>query len=64
MGEDQDAAGSRCLDEADRSNRLARASCVFEPEPPRGARIVDDLRNDLLFGGVLLPILRFLIGIE
>ncbi len=38
VGEDQDAAGARGLDEAERRDRLAGAGRVLEPEPPVGVR--------------------------
>ena len=38
MGEDQDPAGARGLDEAERGDGLAGAGGVLEPEAPRGAR--------------------------
>ena len=40
VGEDQDAAGARGLDEADGGDRLAGAGGVLEPEAPVGARIL------------------------
>ena len=40
VGEDQDAAGARGLDEADRGDRLAGAGRVLEPEAARGARVL------------------------
>ena len=40
VGEDQDAAGARGLDEAERGDRLAGAGGVLEPEAPRGARVL------------------------
>ena len=38
VGEDQDAAGARGLDEAERRDRLAGAGRVLEPEAPGGVR--------------------------
>ena len=43
MGEDQDAAGARGLDEAERGDGLAGAGGVLEPEAAGGVRIVDQL---------------------
>ena len=40
MGEDQDAAGARGLDEAHRGDRLAGAGGVLEPEAPRRAGVL------------------------
>ena len=57
MGEDQDAAGARGLDEAHRGDGLARARRVLEPEParrrpgPRAARAAARLLVGLLLGG-------------
>ncbi len=43
MGEDQDAAGPRGLDEADRGDRLAGAGRVLEPEAALGAGVLGRL---------------------
>ena len=58
VGEDQDAAGARGVDEADRGDRLAGAGRVLEPEAPVGARVLGRLGDDVLVGGLgLLPVL-------
>ena len=73
VGEDQDAAGARGLDEADGGDGLAGSGRVLEPEAPVGARIVRRLLDDvlvllldpvlglLLLGGLLL-LFGFLLG--
>ena len=43
MGEDQDAAGARRLDEAERRDCLAGAGGVLEPEAPVGVRVLGHL---------------------
>ena len=43
VGEDQDAAGARGLDEADRGDGLAGAGRVLEPEAPLGAGVLGRL---------------------
>ena len=48
VGEDQDAAGARGLDEADGGDGLAGAGRVLEPEAPVGARVLGRLVDDLL----------------
>ena len=40
VGEDEDAAGPRRLDEAERGDALAGAGGVLEPEPAGGVRIL------------------------
>ncbi len=52
MGEDQDAAGARGVDEADRGDGLAGAGGVLEPEAARGAGVLRRLGDRLL---VLAP---------
>ena len=47
VGEDQDAAGSRGLDEAHRGDGLAGAGGVLEPEALVGVRVVDDRLVDV-----------------
>src|SRR5436853_5271345 len=64
VGEDQDSAGPRGLDEAERRHRLARAGRVLEPEPPVGIGIhwllVElDVRVEPACG--VLPVLRLLV---
>ena len=56
MGEDQDAAGARGLDEAERGHGLAGAGGVLEPEAAGGVGVVEHL-----FGGALL--LLFLVAV-
>ena len=48
VGEDQDAAGARGVDEADRGDGLAGAGRVLEPEAAVGAGILGRLGDDLL----------------
>ena len=65
VGEDQDAAGARGLDEADRGDRLAGAGGVLEPEAAVGAGILGRVGDDVLVLGLgLLPVLRLLVGGE
>ena len=67
VGEDQDAAGPRGLDEADRGDRLAGAGRVLEPEAALGAWVLGGLLDDLLrvlLGGGLVPVLGLLVGGE
>ena len=59
VGEDQDAAGSRALDEAERGDRLAGAGRVLEPEAPACARVLGRLGHQV--GGRLLPVLGLLL---
>ncbi len=61
VGEDQDAAGPRRLDEAERGDGLAGAGGVLEPEALGGVGVVDVL-GDLLVGvgpvdGILVAVL-------
>ena len=60
VGEDQDAARPRGLDEADRGDGLAGAGGVLEPEAAVGARVLGRLLDDVL---VLLapPVLGLLV---
>ena len=64
VGEDQRAAGPRCLDEAQRGNRLAGPRRMLEPEALGGVRILGLLLELLLrdLGGLRLvvPVLRLL----
>ena len=60
VGEDQDAAGARGLDEAERGDRLAGAGGVLEPEALGGVRIVGGLR-DVLVG--IRPVDRILVAV-
>ena len=64
MGEDQNAAGSRGLNEAERGDRLARAGGVLEPEAAVGARILGDRIRGRLLLGLLgrVPVERLLVG--
>ena len=65
VGEDQDAAGARGLDEADRGDGLAGAGRVLEPEAALGAGVLGRLGDRLLvvvLGGRLLPVLGLLVG--
>ena len=64
VGEDQDAAGARGLDEADRGDRLAGAGGVLEPEAAVGARVLGRLVDDVLVLLVLVPVLGLLVGLE
>ena len=48
VGEDQDAAGARGLDEADGGDRLAGAGRVLEPEAAAGAGVLGGLLDDVL----------------
>ena len=64
MGEDQDAARARGLDEAERGDRLAGAGGVLEPEPPVGVGVVGgfvelDVRVELV--ALVLPVLGLLV---
>ena len=59
MGEDQDAAGSRALDEAERGDRLAGAGRVLEPKPPACPGVLGCLVHNL--GGRLHPVLGLLL---
>ena len=63
MGEDQDAAGARSLDEAERGDRLAGAGGVLEPEAPRGPGILElRLGCRLLLGRLVrIPVERLLV---
>src|SRR6202012_5861889 len=64
VGADQDTAGPRRLDEADRGDGLARPGRVLEPEAPRRARVLGGLLDDLVFalgGGGFAPVLRLLV---
>ena len=64
VGEDQDAAGARGLDEADRGDGLAGAGGVLEPEAPVGARVLGHLVADVLVLLGLVPVLGLLVGLE
>ena len=55
VGEDQDAAGARGLDEADRGDGLAGAGRVLEPEAAARARVLGGLGDDLLVLGRPAP---------
>ena len=64
VGEDQDAAGPRGLDEADGGDRLAGAGRVLEPEAAAGVGIVGGLGDDVLLlvvDRLLVPVLRLLV---
>ena len=50
VGEDQDAAGARGLDEADRGDGLAGAGRVLEPEALAGVRVLGRLGDVLVLG--------------
>ena len=58
VGEDQDAAGARGLDEADGGDGLARAGRVLEPEALAGVRVLGGLGDVLGLGLVRGPLLR------
>jgi hypothetical protein len=60
VGEDQDAARPRGLDEADRGDGLAGAGGVLEPEAAVGARVLRRLLDDVLVG-ILVPVLGLLL---
>ena len=65
VGEDQDAAGARRLDEAQRGDRLAGARRVLEPEALGGVGVLGRL-GVLASSGVarrLVPVLRLLVGL-
>ncbi len=66
MGEDQDAAGARGLDEADCGDRLAGAGRVLEPEAPRCAGVLGRFGDQVLFvvGRLIGPVLGLLVGLE
>ena len=64
VGEDEDAAGARGLDEAHRGDRLAGAGGVLEPEASVGARVLGHLVGDVLVLLGLVPVLRLLVGLE
>ena len=62
VGEDQDAAGARGLDEADGGDRLAGAGRVLEPEAAARARVLGRLGDDVLVDGLrLVPVLGLLV---
>ena len=60
VGEDQDAAGSRALDEAEGGDRLAGAGRVLEPEAAARARVLGRLGHHL-GSARLLPVLGLLV---
>ena len=64
VGEDQDAAGARGLDEAERGDGLAGAGGVLEPEAARGAGVlVRGVGGGLLLGLLgRIPVERLLVG--
>ena len=62
MGEDQDAAGPRRLDEANRRDSLPGPGGVLEPEAARGAGILGRLGNRVLVR-FLFEVLRLLVGL-
>src|SRR3954447_4285057 len=64
MGEDQDAARTGGIDEADGCHRLAGAGCVLEPEPPLRPGVLGGLDRRLLGSGLVLPVLRLLVGAD
>ncbi len=66
VGQDQDSARSRGVDEADGSNRLAGAGRVLEPKAAVGARILGRLDDDFFLVGVGLldPVDRLLLVLE
>ena len=65
VGEDQDAAGARGVDEADRGDGLAGAGRVLEPEAALGAGVLGRLGDLLLLLALrLVPVLRLLVGGE
>ena len=67
MGEDQDAAGPRGLDEADGGDRLAGAGRMLEPESAARVGVVDGLGDDIFLVGVdrlLVPVLGLLVLLE
>ena len=64
VGEDQDAAGARGLDEPERGDRLPGAGRVLEPEAAVGVRVLGllvelDVRVELGLG--VLPVLGLLV---
>ncbi len=62
VGEDQDPAGPRGLDEPERGDRLAGAGGVLEPEPPVGVRVLRLLGElDVIAARLVLPVLRLLV---
>ena len=62
MGEDQDPAGARGLDEADRGDRLAGAGRVLEPEAAARPRVLRRLLDHPRGRLGLVPVLRLLVG--
>ena len=65
VGEDQDPAGARGLDEAERGDGLAGAGRVLEPEAARGAGVLGRLVDRRPRRARLVdPVLRLLVGVE
>ncbi|MEZ5073386.1 MAG: hypothetical protein R2691_00925 [Solirubrobacterales bacterium] len=66
MGEDQDAAGPRSLDEADCGHGLAGAGRVLEPEATARVGVLRRIGDEvlLLAGGLVGPVLRLLVLAE
>ena len=63
MGQDQNPAGPRGLDEADGGDRLAGARRMLEPESALRSRVLRRLLDRLLVGVRLVdPVLRLLLG--
>ena len=65
VGEDQDAAGARGLDEAERGDRLAGAGGVLEPEALGGVGVLDRLAGLplVVLGLGVGPVQRLLVGL-
>ena len=66
MGEDQDPAGARRLDEPDGGDGLARARRVLEPEATRRAGVLRRFGDQVLvvIRRLVGPVLRLLVGLE
>ena len=64
VGEDQDPAGARGVDEADRGDRLPGPGRVLEPEPPARAGILGRLGDDRVGVLGLVPVLGLLVRLE
>src|SRR5215213_42046 len=65
VGQDQDAASARSVDEPERGDRLAGAGRVLEPEALGGVRVLRLLGelDVLVVLGFVLPVLRLLVGL-
>ena len=61
MGQDQDTAGPRRLDEPERGHGLAGAGGVLKPEPPVGVGILGLIRKLDILVALVLPVLWLLV---